>query len=73
MCVLVLVTFGYSNFFSFSFLSGIFPLSSYDQLSYVPGERLHWAQLERDAILHDKRHLIGTLVEGVFHFDDRRY
>lgn len=51
----------------------MFPLSSFDQLPYIPGEKLHWAELERDTILHDKRHLIQTLVEGVFQFDDRRY
>ncbi|KAK7486149.1 hypothetical protein BaRGS_00022615 [Batillaria attramentaria] len=51
----------------------MFPLSSYDQLAYIPGERLHWAEIERDAILHDKRHVIRTLVDGVFYFDDRRY
>nr|KAG5698986.1 hypothetical protein BaRGS_033499 [Batillaria attramentaria] len=55
------------------FQQGMFPLSSYDQLAYIPGERLHWAEIERDAILHDKRHVIRTLVDGVFYFDDRRY
>ena len=48
-------------------------MSSYDQLGYIPGERLHWAEMQRDAVLHDKRHLIRTLVDGVFPFDDRGY
>ncbi|XP_076451620.1 uncharacterized protein LOC143287487 [Babylonia areolata] len=51
----------------------VFPVSSYDQLAYIPGERLHWAEQQRDGTLHDKRHIIRSLVEGVFPFDDRRY
>ncbi|KAK7094195.1 uncharacterized protein [Littorina saxatilis] len=53
--------------------AGMFPVSSYDQLANVPGEKLHWAELERDAVLHDKRHIIRSLSEGVFPFDDRRW
>ena len=51
----------------------MFPLSSSDQLGYIPGERLHWAEMQRDTIIHDRRHLIRTLVEGVFPFDDRGF
>lgn len=51
----------------------MFPRSSYDQLSHIPGERLHWAELERDTILHEKRHILQHLTEDIFYFDDRRY
>ena len=57
----------------FCFVAGMFPLSSSDQLGYIPGERLHWAEMQRDTIIHDRRHLIRTLVEGVFPFDDRGF
>ena len=60
-------------FVLFCFVAGMFPLSSSDQLGYIPGERLHWAEMQRDTIIHDRRHLIRTLVEGVFPFDDRGF
>ena len=61
------------HFGLFCFVAGMFPLSSSDQLGYIPGERLHWAEMQRDTIIHDRRHLIRTLVEGVFPFDDRGF
>lgn len=65
--VLYALTGGYDGY------NRMFLASSYDQLATVPGERLHWAELERDAILHDKRHLIKSLAEGVFPFNDRGF
>ncbi|KAL8584107.1 hypothetical protein ACOMHN_011722 [Nucella lapillus] len=53
--------------------SRLFPVSSYDQLAYLPGERLHWAEMQRDMVLHEKRHMITHLTDGVFLFNERRY
>lgn len=51
--------------------SGVYALSSYDQLVYMPRDKLQWAQMERESILHESRHIIASIVEGVFPFDKR--
>ena len=49
------------------------PSTCRDELALIGDERIHAAVTGRDAILHDKRHIITNLVDGCFQFHDRMF